>query len=600
MEESIHNLIRTAEKNYTSGGTEISQYVSFDLKDNVDKIEAYLNSKHISGTTDSLGREKPFFNIVTAATNIWFRATDIDRKNIKVKPTKEGDVVKALLATIRLQKWMRENNFGAFLNDWGRVLARYGSATVKFVEKGSTLFVEVVPWNRLIIDPIELNAAPVIEKLYFTPSQLRNNKAYDQDVVKTLINTKQTRENLSGQNKDNKADYIEVYEIHGELPLSHITDNEDDKDTYVQQMHVVATVQGKNGEHEDFTLIKGREKKNPYMLTHLIKEDGRVMSIGAVEHLFEAQWMVNHTAKTIKDQLDQASKLIYQTADDSFIGSNLLTNIEHGEILIHKENMPVSQFNNSSHDIGQLQNSQQVWKQQGNEIVNISESMMGGVKSGTAWRQTEAVLQESHSLFELMTENKGLYIEQMLREYVLPNIKKNLNNRDEIAEVLDSNMLREIDSRYIPWATAKKFNEKVVDDVLEKGFSDVTQLEAETEVRSELEKQGNTRFFVPSEASQETWKEILEDMEWDLEVDVTGEQAANQENLATMTTLFQTIVGSSQEGIRDKNAQMILGKILMLTGTVSPAELIPTTAPAPQADTQAISQLQEQAPANGG
>ena len=199
-----------------------------------------------------------------------------------------------------------------------------------------------------------------------------------------------------------------------------------------------------------------------------------------------------------------------------------------------------------------------------------------------------------------MTENKGLYIEQMLREYVLPNIKKNLNNRDEIAEVLDSNMLREIDSRYIPWATAKKFNEKVVDDVLEKGFSDVTQLEAETEVRSELEKQGNTRFFVPSEASQETWKEILEDMEWDLEVDVTGEQAANQENLATMTTLFQTIVGSSQEGIRDKNAQMILGKILMLTGTVSPAELIPTTAPAPQADTQAISQLQEQAPANGG
>ena len=76
--ETPLQIIRTQEQNYISNSTQISEYVSFSPKTTIDKIEAYLNSTHISGSTDSLGREKPFFNIVTGATNIWYRATDID------------------------------------------------------------------------------------------------------------------------------------------------------------------------------------------------------------------------------------------------------------------------------------------------------------------------------------------------------------------------------------------------------------------------------------------------------------------------------------------------------------------------------------------
>jgi hypothetical protein len=36
----------------------------FDLCENINKIDAYINSRHVSGKTDSMGREKPFFNIV--------------------------------------------------------------------------------------------------------------------------------------------------------------------------------------------------------------------------------------------------------------------------------------------------------------------------------------------------------------------------------------------------------------------------------------------------------------------------------------------------------------------------------------------------------
>ena len=87
------------------------------------------------------------------------------------------------------------------------------------------------------------------------------------------------------------------------------------------------------------------------MLTWLLpSSDGSISLNGSVKNLFEAQWMVNHGAKAIKDQLDLANKLVFQTADAAFVGRNVLTAVQNGDILIHKENMPLTQFNNNSHD----------------------------------------------------------------------------------------------------------------------------------------------------------------------------------------------------------------------------------------------------------
>jgi len=156
------------------------------MHENIEKIDAYLNSKHISGDTDSMDREKPFFNIVTAAVNIWYRATDIDRKQIKLNPTKQSDTFEAFLATLHLQDWMRKERFGSFLNDWGRSLSRYGSTVLKFVETKDELNCQVVPWNRLIVDPVDFDNAPVIEVLELTPAQLKQKKGYDKEMVDAL------------------------------------------------------------------------------------------------------------------------------------------------------------------------------------------------------------------------------------------------------------------------------------------------------------------------------------------------------------------------------------------------------------------------------
>ena len=581
-DKNICEIVRKAEREYTLGTTTQSKYVQFQMHDTLEKIEAYLNSKHISGEFDSKGRKKPFFNIVTAASNIYYRATDIDRKNIVLKPKKAQDLVNVFLANVKLQEWMDKNRFGSFLNEWGRTLANYGSAVIKFVENDGGLNIGIVPWQKLIVDQVEFEPNNKIEVLELTEAQLKSNKLYDQDVVEELCEAVKSRETLDKRRKDNLSNYIKLYEVHGNLPLSLLTGNDKDDDTYVQQMHVVSFVGNrkvKAGEskYSDFTLYAGREKKDPYMITHLIKADSRTLAIGAVERLFDSQWMMNHTVKSIKDQLDLASKLIFQTSDGNFLGQNAVNSIETGDILIHKPNEPLQAVGNTSHDITALQNFGAMWKQLSSEINGISEAMLGAApKSGTAWRQTEATLQESYSLFELMTENKGLYIEDMMREYIIPFIKRQLNNADEVVAELDANQIEQIDAKYLKSISAKEVNKIIIDKVLKgETVSQDQQMsmmnDYQSGLKNKLNEMGNTRFFKPSDVPTKTWKEQFKDLEWEVDVDVTGEQRDTQSMLATLNTALQVIAQPGFE--QNKKAQFIVNKILMATGYLSPLEL---------------------------
>lgn len=572
----IGALVIKQEQNYTSGTPNtISKYVEFDLFENNNKIDAYINSKHISGLTDRKGREKPFFNIVRAARNIWYRATDLDRKNFRIKAQTSKDMIASFLATAKLHEYMNRENFGSFLNEWGLALATYGSSVVKFVQKGDRLHTMVVPWNTLIIDPIDFDKAPVIEVLEMTEAELFMNPAYDKEQVEALCAAKRSRETLDKRQKDTRSDFIKLYEVHGEMPLSYLTGKEKDEDTYVQQMHVISMVAGKmKGAYDTFTLASGKEEKHPYMITHLIKEDGRATGYGAVESLFENQWMVNHTAKQIKDQLDLASKLIFQTADGNFVGQNALTAIETGDILIHSVNSPLKQVANNSHDITSLQNFQTQWKALGNEITGISESMLGNnPPSGTAWRQTEALLQESHSLFELMTENKGLALEEMGRKYIIPFIKTQLNTTEEVATTLNAYGIEKISEMYIKNEGAKRYNDKVKQALLKGDTPDGISLEGErADVRSALADLGNNRFISPDSVGDSTWKDVFKNFEWDCEFEITGENKDKQAALTTLNTTLQLILSKQGQPFSPEE-KLILNKILTLTGEVSTAEL---------------------------
>lgn len=578
-QDNVAALVRQMEQDYVNGNTTISKHVEFNQFEHNNRIDAYLNSRFTEGDGD-----RPFFNIVTAARNIWYRATDIDRKHIRIKANKVSQHLAAFVATIHLQEWMRRTGFGAFLNDWGRSLASYGSTVLKFVEVKGELKASVVPWNRLISDSVDFEANPKIEVLWMTPSQLLKNKSYDQDMVEKLLNSLESRETLDTQKKDNRAEYVKLYEVHGEMPLSYLTEKTKDTKEYVQQMHVVSFVAKKEGKgFDDFTLYKGREAKDPYMITHLIKEDGRSQAIGAVEHLFDAQWMKNHTVKAMKDYLDIASKLIMQTQDQNFVGQNALNAIMNGDILVHAPNSPLTLVNTAKPDISQLQAFGQQWEVLAKEITSTPDAMRGETQpAGTAWRQVEALRTESHSLFELMTENKGLHIEDMMRKFVIPHLKKKMDTKEELTATLDAQYLSEFDSKYVPNEAIRRNNDRIKKQILSGEVADnVDPTLLEGDIKKELANYGTQRFIKPSDLDNKTWKQVLAELEWEVEVEVTDEAVDKQAVMTTLTTVLQTLATNPMI-LQDPNMKMVFNRILEETGAISTLELANVPAPQPQ------------------
>lgn len=588
-DDSIGEIVRDIEQDFISGtGTLMSKYVTTDLYDDINTIYAYLNSKHISGDTDAMGREKPFFNIVIASRNIWFRATDRDTKDIMLRARKSQDTMGAFLLTVHLQNWMTRERFGTFLNTWGLEMAGFNSAISKFIEKDGKLVCSVIPWSKMICDQIDFANNPKIEILELTEAQLYE-RGYDEEQVKSMCDSSKARETLNKQKKDNKKGYYKLYEVHGKFPLEYLTGKESDSDTYVQQMQVLSFVaqkgtRGKKTEYDEFVLYKGKEEKDPYMLNALLPStDGSISLDGSVKNLFQAQWMMNHTKKAIKDQLDLASKLIFQTSDGNFVGQNALSAIEQGDIMIHAINQPITQVQNNSHDITSLQNFGAEWKGLSSEINGVSDAMLGvAPKAGTAWKQVEATLAENHSLFEIMGENKDLAIEDMLRLHILPFLKKKMNNSDEISATLKKYDMDKIDKKYIPYEASKRLASKVISQIINTNtFPLITpqmQQDHVDEVTNQLAEQGNQRFFKPDEIGNMTWKEMFKDIEFDIEI-VSDESSNTQEVLQTLNTALQVV--ANPNFANNPKAQFIIDKILQKTGHLSAMELSSIPDPTP-------------------
>jgi len=298
--------------------------------------------------------------------------------------------------------------------------------------------------------------------------------------------------------------------------------------------------------------------------------------------------------KMIKDQLDLASKIIFQTSDGNFEGQNVLSNIENGQILTYtKGTEGLKQVANNSSDITAIQSFGQAWKSLGMEINGINEAMTTAPKSGTAWRQTEAALQEAHSLFELMTENKGLSLEGIIRKHFIPYLKKKMDTSDEIAAILDEQGITKIDRAYVPSEASKRVNEEITEDILTKtpeklaeGDLFTTEMQEERvageqeAIQKTLSSFGNQRFIKPSQVPDKTWKEALVNYEWEAEVDITGENKDTQAVLTTLTNVFQTVASLGGQPMPEQ-MKPIFNKILTLTGAISPMEI--PEAPAPQA-----------------
>jgi hypothetical protein len=82
--QTIFDFVKEQRTNYRSRTIEIADGYEYSQYLTLRTIELYHNSKFTTGNTDSLKREKPFYNICKFRVNVATRATEIDTKDVTV------------------------------------------------------------------------------------------------------------------------------------------------------------------------------------------------------------------------------------------------------------------------------------------------------------------------------------------------------------------------------------------------------------------------------------------------------------------------------------------------------------------------------------
>lgn len=544
-------------------------------KEIIKTIEFYTNSQFMSGNTDSLGREKPFYNICNFRVTTAKTATDLDVKDIKFEPDSLKFADEAMLINHELYKYLKEINFSKTLNDMGTTRPKYGGVLVKKTESKNTLNIEVVDWTNVDFDPNDVIGSPLIETFYLQPSELQKKVGIWENIDEFI-----TAHNKYHKNKPVK---LEVKEITGEFPMSMYPDAKETDTGYARMCFYIGYVNKKK-----FILYYELEKDNKYKYLPW-EAVGNGLGRGVVEDGFQAQVWTNDSIISMKNALDLSGKIVLYT-DSQKVSGNILTDVDSGHIFEIERGTSVAPINLSATALPQIQNMVELWKQQYNNVASTYDANTGeSPTAGTPYSQTALLNQVANTPFEYRREEWGIFLNEILNDWILPFLKKRITKEHYLVSEFSNEDLDKIDEAIA--------NDSVNSEIVKMLSSDAevtpeTQQILTNSVKNNLKKKGNKREIKIPEGYL--------DVEGNLTANITGELNSKGVILQSLDSIFKTVVSTYNPNtgeygaLQDPVLSKIFGQIIEMSGVPLSSVQLGTskmnTQPVAQPDLSAIQQ----------
>ena len=394
-------------KESTEKDVEINDVYKFNLRDTVKKIDLYHSNKFQSGSLDSQGDKKYFFNILRPQAGNATKNIDLDRKDLRIYATEGSkDYLRSLIYNAEIKEWTKEKKIGRILNLISEYLPIFGSVVLKKEGKN----IRIVPLKNLSYDPsvsniegsFDIQSPYVIEEYYLQPDELRKMNFNKEETDKVI-------EDYKKKSQDGECTSIEVYEMHAELP-DELFNGGDGYSKY--RIYLVENGDGIN------ILEYKKEDKFPYKKLDYITVFGRGLGLGVYEIGFDQQErfneMVNQKAKSMK----LSSKILLQTRDTNIEG-NILSDLLDGDIV--KVKNEITRVPNEERNLGAYSQEESKVMENIRSNTNAYEVTTGeNLPSGTSYRLGAMQNENASKLFNFIRQNYGLFLEEVFTEWVLP------------------------------------------------------------------------------------------------------------------------------------------------------------------------------------
>lgn len=576
-------------KRFNEEEIELAEGLPFNTGQTLRMCNFYLNSKHLTGNTDNLNRERPFYNIVNFRVTVAKVATDMDIKDILINSDDPQHWVHAMLLQRESYEWMKRTNFSQSLNEQGLARPRYGGVVVKKRMDGDELYIDTVQWKNFFCDQIDFSGVK-IEKHYMTPVEMMaKNGAWDG--VKEAIKYALDKAKEAQEDKEHyTSDRIEVLEVHGTFPKARLLEakglpyDEEDEWVYSKQVYFMLECS------DDHVLYAEEEKEDPYMFLPWEVVDGRTLGRGVIEESEEAQVWTNDAVINQKNATDIAARVVIKTNAKN-LGNNMLE-IDNGKIFELKDGEDMNAVQLQPAALGFLNDQIVMWERQVNNATSTYESNTGEqAPSGTPYSQTALLNQVASKPFDYRREEHGIFLTQIWDKWVIPYLIKRIKKNHILTSDFGDEELAVIDEAFIN-SQAKNYTKALL-------VRGIAPTPVAIQQVKELEKQrlaafGRKRYIdVPDN--------FFDNVKAKVTVITSGEQRNKAAVLTSLSSLLQTVVSSynPQTGgfgiLQDPVLARIFGQIVEIAGAgLSPISLMaknaaPTT-PANVAPMQQMSQ----------
>jgi len=525
----LYSRIESEINNYLTRKVEISSGVFFSQYKTINRINKFKN-RDLTGTKINPDLSYDYyFDIISPRADSEVKNLRFDTKHILVfsqNPRKDFPAV--FVANAMLKSWMAESGEDLELKSAVEEFTSNGNIGFKKIGGG---YERVDMSNTYITNQKAetINDTDLIERYDMTASQIKAMDVWDDEVkdevIKNLGDKTYTAEKLTTPIISTTKKY-EIYEYTGEVSEKEYNQIKGleggEKDNYFLAKVIVAGLtQGGTG--KKYTLfaekLKG-EISDYYIYAHRGRYEGRFWRVGMTELLFDHQIRANEIGNQIARGMEWASKVIFKSKDSRVL-QNIRADLDNGDVVITDD---LSQVDVRMKGMDQLIGDWNRVQVDADKLSNSFEVVRGEtMPSGTPFRLTALIDANAGKMFTLLRQKITLPYKRVFREWVLPELIKNLKGQ-EIFNLLGEDetldQLRELMA-----------NKWYVDNLVKIGPHTRDIAEA-----IKAEKMDELRQKDPViENTKEIWKGVLPR----LFVTITGENSDAADNIQDMVQLLQ-------------------------------------------------------------
>lgn len=447
---SLFKRVESEINSYLTAKVEVSPGVFFSQYQLINRIYKFRSRDLTGSKINSDLSYDYYFDIISPRVDSETKNLRFDSKHILVfsrNPRKDFPAV--LLSNASLRSWMSENGEDEKLKMAVEEFVANGNVIFKKVDGGYEL-ADVLNTFITNVKARSIDDTDIIERYELTASQIKQMEGWDKDAVEATIRdlgNKTFQASSMTTPIQTSGKRFEIFEFTGEVSEKEFYETQGkeggSEDKYLLAKVIVAGL-NKSGKGEKYILFSEKltgKLSDYYISAHRGRYDNRFWRTGMYELLFDHQVRANEIGNQLARGLEWASKVVFRSKDSKIL-QNIRADLDNGDIITTDD---LAQVDVRMNNLDQLIADWNRLMNDADRLSNSFEVVRGeSMPSGTPFRMGLLMDQNAGKLFVLLRQKLTLPFKRVFREWVLPELLKDMKGEEVFQFVGEEEILDQL------------------------------------------------------------------------------------------------------------------------------------------------------------